>query len=267
MSFPFGAPPRGAPAEPPETPYQRAQQAWDTRMGAAVRAAETWRAVAFGAAASSLLLGAGMTAVALQSRTYVHVVEVAPEGKVLSVTPAQAAYTPTHAQVSYFLGNFVRLVRAVPTDAVVLRENWLEAYQYLTPQAASKLSEIARADDPFALVGQRARAVTVRSIVQRSKTSWQVSWVESTSGGASGAGTRALYTGLFTVAVRAPTNANTLARNPLGIFLTDFSWSPETPVAEPVPDLRPSASIDRSSLPERRPAPSSLQQPEMGVLP
>ncbi|MFZ4604514.1 MAG: conjugal transfer protein TrbF, partial [Caulobacterales bacterium] len=181
MNFPFRAPPRGPAAEPPETPYQRAQQAWDNRMGAAVRAAETWRAVAFGATTLSVLLGVGLTAVAMQSRTYVHVVEVAPEGKVLSVTPAQPTYSPNDAQVSYFLGQFVRLVRAVPTDAIVLRENWLEAYQYLTPQAASKLSEIARADDPFAMVGQRARAVTVRSIVQRSKTSWQVSWVESTS--------------------------------------------------------------------------------------
>ncbi|MFZ4604492.1 MAG: type IV secretion system protein, partial [Caulobacterales bacterium] len=102
-------------------------------------------------------------------------------------------------------------------------------------------------------------------IVQRSKTSWQVSWVESTSGGASGAGSRALYTGLFTVAVRAPTNANTLARNPLGIFITDFSWSPETPVADAIPELRTSSAPD---LPrDVRAAPFADQNFNGGVLP
>lgn len=229
MGFPFRAPPKSFAPEPPDTPYARAQQAWDRRMGGAVNAAQTWRAAAFAAAALSLLLGAGLTAVALQSRTYVHVVEVAPEGQVLSVRPANPSYTPTDAQVSYFLGHFVKLVRGVPTDAVVLRERWFEAYQFLTPQAASKLNEIARAEDPFALVGQRARGVKIRSIVQRAPASWQVSWVESTSGAGAGPSAHVLYTGLFSVRVRAQTNADALAHNPLGIFLTDFSWSPETP--------------------------------------
>jgi type IV secretion system protein VirB5 len=201
-------------------------------MGAAVKAAHTWRAVACGAALSSLLLGAGLTAVALQSRTFVHVVEVAPEGQVLSVRAADPAYSPTDAQVSFFLGHFVRLVRMIPTDQIVLRENWVQAYEYLTPQAAQQLNEIARADNPFAGVGERARGVAIRSIVQRSENTWQISWVESTAGVTAGPGSHVLYTGLFTVTVRTQTNANALARNPLGIYITDFFWSPETPTPQ-----------------------------------
>lgn len=229
MPTPFRSPPKSYAADPPDTPYARAQQVWDNRMGSAVKAAETWRAVAFGTAVLSLLLGGGLTAVALQSRTYVHVVEVAPQGSVLSVRPLNAGYTPNDAQVSYFLGQFVRLVRNVPTDSVVLRDNWMQAYQFLTPQAAAKMNEIARQDDPFQLVGQRARGAAVRSIVQRSENSWQVSWVESTTGAGAGSSTHQLYTGLFTVAIKPPTNADALTRNPLGIYLTDFSWAPETP--------------------------------------
>lgn len=229
MATPFRSPPKSYAADPPDTPYARAQQAWDNRMGAAVKAAETWRAVAFGTAALSLLLGGGLTAVALQSRTYVHVVEVTPQGSVLTVRPLNAGYTPNDAQVSYFLGQFVRLVRNVPTDPIVLRDNWMQAYQFLTPQAAAKMNEIARQDDPFKLVGQRARGVSIRSIVQRSEQSWQVSWVESTTGAGAGPSTHQLYTGVFTVAINPPTNATALTRNPLGIFLTDFSWAPDTP--------------------------------------
>ena len=36
---------------------------------------------------------------------------------------------------------------ATVEHGVVLRENWLEAYKFLTPKAAAHLSEIARADD------------------------------------------------------------------------------------------------------------------------
>jgi type IV secretion system protein VirB5 len=121
--FAFRQPPKSFAPEPADTPHMRAQQAWDRRMGAAVQAAATWRWVALSLGALAVALALGMTLVALQKRTFVHVVEVNPQGAVLSVRPAGGEYTPTDAQVSYFLGHFVKLVRGVPTDGVVLREN------------------------------------------------------------------------------------------------------------------------------------------------
>ncbi|GAM97342.1 conjugative transfer protein TrbF [alpha proteobacterium U9-1i] len=229
MNFPFRKPPRAYAAEPADTPFARAQQAWDTRMGGAVRAAETWRAVAFGAAAIAMVLAGGLTVVALQKRTFVHVVEVSPQGAVLSVRPLADGYTPTDAQVSYFLGHFVRLVREIPTDGIVLRQNWFEAYRFLTSQAAQHLNEIAREDDPFAQLGTTARTVIVTSVVQRSERTWQVSWIEASHG--ADARANQSFTGLFTVRFDQPRNADALMTNPLGLFITEFSMSPETPVA------------------------------------
>ena len=228
MNLPFSRPPQSFAAPSPETPYQRAQQMWDRRMGSAVQAAVTWRWIALGAALLAIALGVGLTLVALQKRTYLHVVEVSPQGAVLSVRPANGAYTPTDAQVSYFLGHFVRLIRGVPTDGVVLRENWLEAYRFLTPQAAQRLNEIAREEDPFSLLGTTARSALITSIVQRSEDTWQVSWIEATHGATGGA--RATYTGLFSISFERPRDSDTLARNPLGLFITSFSFSPETPL-------------------------------------
>ena len=54
-------------------------------MGAAVQAAVTWRWLAFGLGLLAIVLAAGLTLVALQKRTFVHVVEVSPQGRVLSV--------------------------------------------------------------------------------------------------------------------------------------------------------------------------------------
>lgn len=229
MVLAFRKPPQSYAPEPADTPYARAQQAWDRRMGTAVQAAATWRFIAAGLGALVFVLVVAAAAIALQKRTFVHVVEVSPQGAVLSVRPASGEYTPTDAQVSYFLGHFVKLIRGVPTDGVVLRENWLEAYRFLTPQAAQRLNEIAREEDPFSLLGTTARSAIITSIVQRSDETWQVSWIEATHG--AGGGARRSYTGLFTIRFERPRSADALARNPLGLFITAFSFSPEAPPA------------------------------------
>lgn len=144
MSFPFRAPVKNFAPAPADTPYRRAQAEWGAPMGSAVLSARTWRRVAFGCLALMAALIASLTIVALQQRTFVHVVEVDPQGQVLSVRAADGRWTASEAQSAYHLGRFVRLVRSLPTDGVVLRENWLEAYKFLTPQAAAQLTEIAR---------------------------------------------------------------------------------------------------------------------------
>jgi type IV secretion system protein VirB5 len=228
VNFPFRRPPRTYAPEPADTPYARAQQAWDNRMGSAVNAAVTWRTVSAGLAILLAMSIGAFAVVALQKRTYVHVVEVSPNGAVLSVTPASDTYTPTDAQVTYFLGHFVRLVREVPTDGVVLRQNWFEAYRFLTPSAATRLNDMAREDDPFAMLGSTARTAIITSVVQRSEKTWQVSWIEATHG--ANASANQSFTGLFTVRFDPPHDADALMHNPLGLFITEFSLSPETPI-------------------------------------
>ncbi len=51
MNFPFRSPARSFAAEPADTPYRRAQQEWDARMGSAVLSARSWRTIAFGSLA------------------------------------------------------------------------------------------------------------------------------------------------------------------------------------------------------------------------
>ncbi len=224
MTFPFRAPAKNFAPAPPDTPYRRAQQEWDARMGSAVLSARSWRSIAFASLGLAALLGGAAAMIAMQQRTFVHVVEVSPEGQVMSVRAADVRWSPTEAQVAHHLGRWVRLVRSLPTDGVVLRENWLEAYRFLTPQAAARLTEIARADDPFLSLGRVGRTVHIRSIVARSDSAWEVSWIERSTN-ATGAGDGESYTGVFTVTTRAPRNADEVASNPLGLLISDFSWS------------------------------------------
>jgi type IV secretion system protein VirB5 len=226
MNFPFRSPAKNFAPEPADTPYRRAQQEWDARMGSAVLSARSWRAIAFGCLGLTAVLGVSLTAVALQKRTFVHIVEVSPEGQVMNVRVADGRWSPSEAQIAHHLGRFVRLVRSLPTDGVVLRENWLEAYRFLTPQAAAQLTEIARADDPFLSLGRVGRIVHIRSIIARSDHAWEVSWVERATN-ATGTADGQVFTGVFTLTTQAPRNADEIANNPLGLLISDFSWSRE----------------------------------------
>jgi type IV secretory pathway TrbF-like protein len=224
MTMPFRSPARSFAPSEPDTPYRRARQEWDARMGSAVLSARAWRATAFSALALLGLSVASLVLVALQQRTFVHVVEVSPEGQVMNVRAADGRWSPSQAQTAYHLGQFIRLVRSLPTDGVVLRENWLQAYRFVTPQAAAQLSEIARQDDPFLSLGRVGRTVHIRSIIARSNNAWEVTWVERAAN-ASGTADPEIYSGVFTLTTRAPRNADEVANNPLGLLISDFSWS------------------------------------------
>jgi type IV secretion system protein VirB5 len=226
MSFPFRAPARSFAPQPADTPYARAQQEWDARMGSAVLSARWWRFGFFASLAIVAVLAIALPVVAMQKRTFVHVVEVSPEGQVMNVRAADGRWSPSEAQIAFHLGRFIRLVRSLPTDGVVLRENWLEAYRVLTPQAAAQLTEIARQDDPFLSLGRVGRTVHIRSIVARSGEAWEVSWIERAAN-ATGTSDPQSYTGVFTVTTRPPRNADEIANNPLGLLISNFSWSRE----------------------------------------
>ncbi|MBX9747223.1 MAG: hypothetical protein K2X34_09995 [Hyphomonadaceae bacterium] len=226
MNFSFRSPARSYAPAPADTPYKRAQQEWDARMGSAVLSARSWRSIAFGTLGLLGVSVVSLVVVALQQRTFVHVVEVSPEGQVMNVRAADGRWTATEAQKAYHLGQFVRLVRSLPTDGVVLRENWLQAYRFLTPQAAAQLTEIARQDDPFFSLGRVGRTVHIRSIIARSNNAWEVTWVERATN-ATGTTDPEVYSGVFTLTTRAPRNADEIANNPLGLLISDFSWSRE----------------------------------------
>src|SRR3546814_2161446 len=62
--------------------------------------------------------------------------------------------SPTDPQVALHLGRFIEQVRSIPADPIIVRQNWLRAYDFTTTRGAVALNEYARANDPFSRVGQ-----------------------------------------------------------------------------------------------------------------
>lgn len=85
----------------------------------------------------------------LQSRVTPYVVEVDRLGEARAVSPALQDYRPTDPQIAWHLGRFIANVRAISIDPVLVRQNWLDAYEFATDRAALFLNEYARANNPF----------------------------------------------------------------------------------------------------------------------
>ncbi len=232
----------------PTTPYQKAAQAWDNRIGSAAVQASNWRALAFGACFVSLTLSAGMIWLASQNRVTPYVVEVDKQGEVRALGPAATSYSPSDAQISWFLARFITNIRSLSIDPVLVRQNWLEAYNFATDRAALFLNAQAQANDPFAGVGERSVTVSVTSVVRASPTSFQIKWIEQTYARGALIGT-AHWTAILTVQQKTPKREDVLRKNPLGLYVSEMAWSqdyagPSATLPTPTPAFPTSLSAN-----------------------
>lgn len=210
----------------PDTPYQRASQVWDERIGSARVQARSWRYACFGALGLSAALTGGIIWQNARGTIVPWVVEVDKLGEARVVAPAEAGFTPSDPQIAFHLARFIEHVRAIPDDAIVVRENWLRAYDFASDRGALALNDYARANDPFAVIGREQVAVDVTSVIRASPRSFRVAWIERRYRDGALAET-SRWTAILGMTVQPPTNPDALTRNPLGIFVTSINWSKE----------------------------------------
>jgi type IV secretion system protein VirB5 len=210
----------------PETPYQRAGQVWDDRIGSARVQAKNWRFACFGALALSGGLAAGLVWQSARGTITPWVVQVDKLGQAQAVSPATSFYQPTDPQIAWHLARFVEEVRSIPADPVVLRQDWLDAYNYVTDKGALALNDYARTSDPFSKVGKTQVAVEVSSVIRASADSFRVAWTERRYVDDALAATER-WSAILTIVVQPPTDADRLKKNPLGVYVHALNWSKE----------------------------------------
>jgi type IV secretory pathway TrbF-like protein len=231
-------------------PYARAAAAWDQRIGSAQVSARNWRYIAFLAITLALISTSGAVILGVKKQVATYVVEIDKLGMPGRITLASQQYRPEAAQVGYFVGQVVRLVRERPLDPVVMRQQWTQAYQFLAGQAVTAMNDYAASDNGFKSrpgEGATARIVEIGSILQKSNDTYQVRWLETTySSGLRRA--RDEYTGLFQIKLMPPRDEADAFKNPIGVYITNFTWSKEFSAA-----VMPDAAAQRAGSAEGNP--------------
>jgi type IV secretion system protein TrbF len=210
----------------PETPYQRAGQVWDERIGSARVQARNWRFACFGALALSGGLAAALVWQSARGTVTPWIVQVDKLGQAQAIAPATADYRATDPQIAWHLARFIEEVRSIPADPIVLRQDWLDAYAYVTDKGALALNDYARTNDPFSKMGKTQVSVDVASVIRASSDSFRVDWTERRYVDDALASTEH-WSGILTVVLQMPTDADRLKRNPLGVYVNALNWSKE----------------------------------------
>lgn len=210
----------------PETPFQKAGQIWDERIGSARVQARNWRLMAFGSLMLSMGLSAGLIWQSTRGSVIPWVVQIDRHGQAQAVSPATADYKPTDPQIAWHLARFIEDVRAVPADPIVLRTQWLRAYDFVTEKGAIALNDYARVNNPFGNLGKQQIAVEVSSVIRASPDSFRVSWTQRRYDNGNLAATER-WTAILTILMQTPRDADRLRKNPLGVYVNALNWSKE----------------------------------------
>lgn len=219
--------PNYKPEEDVVTPYLRAKEEWDNRIGSARVQASNWRFCALGLILLCIVLAGGIIYQSSKSQIVPYVVEVGADGSPQAIGPAKQEYLPNEKEIKYFLSQFVQKTRTIPLDPVVAKKSWITAYAFLRQSAQQKMNALVKQENPFAKLGNQTVEADVNVIVPMSKNTYQVRWKETVYSKEGTEQENYRMTGLFTIDFSTPTDDKSIFLNPLGLYITNFSWSKE----------------------------------------
>src|SRR5579884_2114301 len=99
---------RWRPDGPLDTPYRRARQEWDARIGSALVHAKNWRAATFASMGAVLLMVGGMIYLGSLPKAVPHIIEVDRLGAAVYHGPVgETHYVPSDVVISYHLRRFI----------------------------------------------------------------------------------------------------------------------------------------------------------------
>ena len=208
-----------------DTPYQRAGQVWDERLGTARAQVTRWQLACLGCLLVAALAVYGLIIQSRKAQVVAYAVEVSTDGQPRVVRPALEPYVPTKAAMQHQAREFIQAVRSLPTDVMVVRRQWLWAYGVVTDKGKhllnAKVQEHNRANE----VGTKIVHVEMQRCLPVSEQSFDLTWRETTYDPQGQPLQSTLYSGLISLVLRAPAHEKELWANPLGIWIDHFSWS------------------------------------------
>jgi type IV secretory pathway TrbF-like protein len=217
-----------------DTPYRRARQEWDARMGSAVVAAKNWRLACFASLGLTLVSLGGMIFLGAKPKAVPHIIQIDAIGAPTYLGPVgqtASQYVPSDATIKYHLRRFLEDTRTLSTDAAVLKKNWLDAYNLVTPRGANMLSAYVSKpeNDPFKRAANERVTTEVAAMVRVSADTWQIDWRETAWDKGGVPGPSAVWRGMFRVFIETPHTEDAMTKNPIGLYIDEFHWDKVQP--------------------------------------
>jgi type IV secretion system protein TrbF len=208
-------------------PYLIARREWDERYGNLITRARNWRLIAVLCAAIALIQTAGMVWLSVRSRIVPYVVAVDSLGRQVAAGLVENTSAVDDRLTRAALFDWVGELRMVTGDGVAQRKAIDRVYAHVAngSQAMTLVNEFYRNDPPQRRAQAQSVSVDVLSVLATSDKTYQVEWVETSRNLQGEEQSRDHWKGAFTIALNPPTEERWIRSNPLGIYVTNLSWT------------------------------------------
>jgi type IV secretion system protein VirB5 len=210
-----------------KSPYLAARDEWNERYRDLIVAARNWRLLAMTSSVVALVAVLGLIVIGAKPKVIPYIVAVDNLGKVVSQGTAVQASVADDRLKRAALWSWVQDWRMVSSDASVEKNAIERVYAQIgngTP-AAIRISDAYRDGSPLKLAQTETVSVNVRALYASSKDSYEVEWTETTFDlKGEQIGTQN-YKGVITISIHPPEDEGLARVNPLGIYVTNVSWS------------------------------------------
>lgn len=214
----------------PLSPYQAARWARDRHIEELENKVRYLRALAFILVAVCAIAVHGAVTLARQSRIVPYIVEVDRLGQPLAYGRVEQMPAPDERLIRGEIARFVDAMRTVHTDPVAQNKLIDRGYAFTRSAARTYVDAFFSAprNNPHVLSREMIRLVSVGSVrrLAGSASTWEVQWEEYEVPVRGGQATVRAWQGTLRTAVVPPKDEHELFVNPLGLYVTDLSWTP-----------------------------------------
>ncbi len=217
-----------------DNPYLNARRTWNDHMGSVAASRSMWQILAILSLMIVLAAVGGIIHIGSQSKFIPYVVQVDQLGEAVAVSRADIASAVDPRVIHASVAAFITDLRLVTPDIALQRRAIFRAYAMLSQNdpATAKTNEWLNGTEnssPFKRAATETVSIEIISVIPQTPETWQVDWKETTydrQGTVSEAPfrMRALLT-IYSVGSTANTTEEQIRNNPLGIYISDYSWS------------------------------------------
>jgi type IV secretion system protein VirB5 len=124
------------------------------------------------------------------------------------------------------LASWITDARTVTSDAVAERATLTRVYSLIGTTAKPYLDDWYTTHSPFVTGAAHTVSVTIDAVLPQSSTNYQVQWTEEQRDRDGSHPVTTHWETQMTVGFRPPSDEATILRNPMGIYVTQLSWTP-----------------------------------------
>ena len=193
-----------------------------------------WQLVAVACLLIALACVAGIVYIGSKAKFVPYVIQVDRLGETVAVGPAQVAAPADPRVIRASLAAFVANARMVTPDTELQRKAVFSAYAMLRGKdpATAKLNEYLNGTPdatPFARAAKMTVTTEIRAVSQITEFTWTVDWTETLRDRARSTDRRSNVDerndpDLRRSAVARQSKEAQIQRNPLGIWIRDYTW-------------------------------------------